>query len=149
MWLLDKMMLAGVMEYADDLILLAPSSDAFQEMMSNCENHMKDKNISISTYENPKKYRTKYMAFINNDRDAINVTEKILPWVRSAKHLGCTITGTSGELTSGKPTITPSNFQNLMKVLGKSTIGDLHPKDALHLTYIGVPEGEQLKVVCV
>ena len=260
---------AGILGYADDLILLAPSRDALQEMISSCEKHMTDMNISFSTHGNPKKCKTKCMAILNDDRDVNNITlgGKKLPWVRSAKHLGCTITDTSGELAKdimekravfinranelnqefffahpltkvkinnvfnsyfygssqwnlfgkeaerlektwnvaqrmllglprnshqyfieplsdtqhimhslyrryikfieaikiSKKTVlrympevvkkdcrstTGKNLRNLMKVLGKSTIDDLHPNDTWHLTYMSIPEGEEWKIAC-
>ena len=92
---------AGILGYADDLLLLAPSRDALQEMIKNCEKHTRDLNISFSTHENPKKCKTKCMAFLDKERDVKNIIldGKDLPWVSSAKHLGCRLTNTSGALT--------------------------------------------------
>ena len=58
-------------------------------------------NISFSTNDNPKKCKTKCMAILTKDRDIKNITlgGKQLPWVTSAKHLGCKLTNTAGALT--------------------------------------------------
>ena len=92
----------GILGYADDLLLLAPSRDALQEMISNCEHHAKELNISFSTNENPKKCKTKCMSILKKDREIKNITlgGKQLPWVTSAKHLGCKLTSTTGALTN-------------------------------------------------
>ena len=92
---------AGILGYADDLLLLAPSRDALQEMIQNCEEHTRSLNITFSTHENPKKCKTKCMAFLDKEREMRNITldGKDLPWVTSAKHLGCRMTNTSGALT--------------------------------------------------
>ena len=91
----------GVLGYADDLLLLAPSRDALQEMIRGCEHHAKELNISFSTNDNPKKCKTKCMAILKKDREIKNITlgGKQLPWVTSAKHLGCKLTNTAGALT--------------------------------------------------
>ena len=91
----------GILGYADDLLLLAPSHDALQEMIS-CEHHAKELNISFSTNENPKKCKTKCMSILKKDRDMKNITlgGKQLPWVTSFKHLGCKLTNAAGALTN-------------------------------------------------
>ena len=92
----------GVLGYADDLLLLAPSRDGLQEMIRTCEHHAKELNISFSTNENPKKCKTKCMSILKKDREIKNITlgGKQLPWVTSAKHLGCKLTNTAGALTN-------------------------------------------------
>ena len=91
----------GILGYADDLLLLATSRDALQEMIKNCEKHTSDLNISFSTHENPKKCKTKCMAFLNKEREVKNIIlgGKDLPLVNSAKHLGCSLTNTRGALS--------------------------------------------------
>jgi hypothetical protein len=92
----------GVLGYADDLLLLAPSHDALQEMIRSCEHHTKEFNISFSTNENPRKCKTKCMSILKKDREIKNITlgGKQLPWVTSAKHLGCKLTNAAGALTN-------------------------------------------------
>ena len=84
----------GIVGYADDLLLIAPSRDALQEMIKNCEEYAKSLNLSFSTHEDPKKSKTKCIAFVNQERELKNIllNGKDLPWVKTAKHLGCKIT---------------------------------------------------------
>ena len=81
----------GILGYADDLILLSPSLDGLQSMMKTCADYAKTHNLSFSTHVNPKKCKTKCMAFVNNDRELRNIMldGKPLPWVNASKHLGC------------------------------------------------------------
>ena len=83
----------GILGYADDLLLLAPSRDGLQEMIKTCEKHTKSLNLSFSTHINPKKCKTKCMAFLNQNRELKNIklVGKDLPWVKTAKHLGCKV----------------------------------------------------------
>jgi len=90
----------GLLGYADDLLLLAPSRDALQEMISNCQDYAQSINLSFSTHDNPVKCKTKCMAFVQKARDLKNITlyGKDLPWVNTAKHLGCKMTDSAGAL---------------------------------------------------
>ena len=93
---------AGILGYADDLLLLAPSRDALQEMIGCCERHTTDLNITFSTNDILKKCKTKCMSVLKNDREIKNITlgGKQLPWVKSAKHLGCKLTNKAGDLST-------------------------------------------------
>ena len=88
----------GILGYADDLLLLAPSRDALQEMITNCGKLTRELNLTFSTHDDPKKSKTKCMAFLKKERDLLNIrlNGKELPWVKSAKHLGCKITTEEG-----------------------------------------------------
>ena len=94
----------GILGYADDLLLLAPTHDALQEMMKTCETYANKLNLSFSTHADPKKCKTKCMAYLKTERDLkhIKLGGKELPWVRTAKHLGCKIdenvNGLNGDL---------------------------------------------------
>ena len=81
----------GILRYADDLRLLSPSLDGLQEMIKSCGEHARSFNLSFSTNANLMKCKTKCMAFLNQERELKNITldGKDLPWVRTAKHLGC------------------------------------------------------------
>ena len=83
----------GILGYADDLRLLSPSLDGLQEMIKSCGEHARSFNLSFSTNANLMKCKTKCMAFLNQERELKNITldGKDLPWVRTAKHLGCKI----------------------------------------------------------
>ena len=82
----------GILGYADDLLLLSPSLNGLQEMIKSCGEHA-SLNLSFSTNANLMKCITECMAFLNQERELKNITldGKDLPWVRTAKHLGCKI----------------------------------------------------------
>ena len=84
----------GIVGYADDLLLMSPSIDGLQEMVTNCERYANEHNLKFSTHQNLKKYKTKCIASLRKDKKLqdISLNGKILPWVKNAKHLGCTIT---------------------------------------------------------
>ena len=92
----------GILGYADDLLLLAPSHDALQEMITNCGKFAKELNLSFSVHDDPRKSKTKCIAFLNKERSLTNISlnGKDLPWVKTAKHLGCKITDEPGSLKS-------------------------------------------------
>ena len=92
----------GILGYADDLLLLAPSRDALQEMISNCGEFAEKLNLTFSTHDDPRKSKTKCMAFLKRNRELKNVKlhGKDLPWVKAAKHLGCKVTDERGSLRS-------------------------------------------------
>ena len=54
----------GILGYADDLLLLAPTHDALQEMMKTCETYANKLNLSFSTHADPKKCKTKCIAYL-------------------------------------------------------------------------------------
>ena len=86
----------GILGYADDLLLIAPSRDGLQEMINTCEAYAKDLNLTFSTHSDPRKSKTKCMAFLKKERDLKNITlgGNELPWVNTAKHLGCKLDDT-------------------------------------------------------
>ena len=90
----------GILGYADDILLLAPSRDALQEMIQNCGEYAKDLNLTFSTNSDHRKSKTKCMAFLREERDLKNIKldGKDLPWVKTAKHLGCKVTDEGGSL---------------------------------------------------
>ena len=80
----------GIIGYSDDNLLLAPSLHALQEMVLICESYAKDHGLKFSTDPDPKKCKTKCIAFLKRPRDLPNIKlcENNLPWVSSGKHLG-------------------------------------------------------------
>ena len=64
----------GILGYADDLLLLAPSHDALQEMITNCGKFAKELNLSFSVYDDPRKSKTKCVAFLNKERSLTNIS---------------------------------------------------------------------------
>ena len=88
-WIEGKFL--GILGYADDLLLLAPSYDGLKEMIKTCETQANNLNLSFSTHVDPKKCKTKCMAYLACERELKNIVleGKELPWVKTAKHLGC------------------------------------------------------------
>ena len=80
----------GMLGYADDIMLISPTVDGLQEMIDTSSNFMKSHNLSFSTNPDPRKCKTKCMAFLKKDRDItpLQMNGDDLPWVTSAKHLG-------------------------------------------------------------
>ena len=84
----------GVLGYADDLFLLAPTIDGLQDMLKVCERYAGEHNLKFSTNTNPNKSKTKCMAFLNKDRPLrkLKLCGHELPWVEKGKHLGVKVT---------------------------------------------------------
>ena len=90
---------AGILGYSDDILLLAPSINALNEMaglemVNTCESYANDHNLRFNTHENPSKSKTKCMSFIKRNRvlKPIKLCDNDLPWVNEIKHLGNMIT---------------------------------------------------------
>ena len=83
----------GILGYADDNLLLAPSRQALQEMLLTCELYAKEHNLQFSTNENPTKSKTKCLAFLKTERiiQEMRLNGRSLPWVKSGIHLGNTV----------------------------------------------------------
>ena len=67
---------------SDDNWVLAPSLDALQKMINIIENHCKDHNLKFSTDSDPKKCKTKCVAFMREERTLprIILCGNCLPW---------------------------------------------------------------------
>ena len=80
----------GILGYSDDNFLLAPSLHALQQMLVICENYAKLHDLQFSTDPDPRKCKTKCLAFVKKKRDLPNMQlcGNDLPWVNSGKHLG-------------------------------------------------------------
>ena len=63
-------------------------------MLKTCEDFALSHNLKFSTDPNPKKCKTKTMAFLKKPRDlpSLNLCGNPLPWTDACKHLGVTIT---------------------------------------------------------
>ena len=81
---------AGIVGYADDNWLLAPTRAALQDMITTCEEYANDHNITFSTDENPNKSKTKCLIFLKKKREIapLLLNGDKLPFTDSAKHLG-------------------------------------------------------------
>ena len=83
----------GVVVYADDVLLMAPTRGAMQAMLSKCEDYAARHNIMFSTDADPKKSKTKCIFVTGKDRNLskpapLTLCDRELPWVSAATHLG-------------------------------------------------------------
>ena len=84
----------GVIGYADDLILLAPSRRAAEKMIEICETFAEENNIVFSIDKNPDKSKSKTMYVVGYGEknlpppDNLYLCGTALPWVNKADHLG-------------------------------------------------------------
>ena len=83
----------GITVYADDVILLAPSRSALQEMLEVTDKFADKHNIVFSTHEDPVKSKSKCLwftgkALVQQYPAPLFLNTKALPWVRTATHLG-------------------------------------------------------------
>ena len=83
----------GVAAYADDLVLVAPTRHAMQQMLAVCEDYAERYNICFSTDSNPQKSKTKCIFMIGKAKNLVKpaplrLCGRDLPWVESATHLG-------------------------------------------------------------
>ena len=80
----------GIFGYSDDNFLLAPSLHALQQMLITCEEFAIEHNLRFSTHPEPKKCKTKCLAFLYKKRELpkLKLCGDDLPWVDVCKHLG-------------------------------------------------------------
>ena len=80
----------GMFGYSDDNWVLAPSLDGLREMMKTIEDYCNLHNLRFSTDPNPRKCKTKCVAFLKKERDlpSIYLCGNPLPWVKEGIHLG-------------------------------------------------------------
>ena len=82
----------GVVGYADDLLLMAPSRSAMETMLKICEDYAGNNNLEFSTDPNPVKSKSKCIfmsGHLNIDKPVnLKLYGVDLPWVKTASHLG-------------------------------------------------------------
>ena len=80
----------GMFGYSDDNWVLAPSMRCLREMMTTIEEYCNAHNLRFSTDPNPKKCKTKCVAYLKKDRElpSIILCGNPLPWVKEGIHLG-------------------------------------------------------------
>ena len=80
----------GILGYADDTFLLAPTLDGLQEMIDTCKEFCDNYNLTFSVHADPRKCKTKCLAFLKKKRNLRNMKlgSIELPWADSTKHLG-------------------------------------------------------------
>ena len=88
----------GSLALADDVILLSPSVQGIQELVSICESHARDMDLVFSTDKlNPEKSKTMCIAFMHKDTGGlgtIRLNGDPLPWKNKVNHPGTTLTNT-------------------------------------------------------
>jgi hypothetical protein len=82
----------GLVGYADDLCLLAPSRSAMEVMLNICEDFSKETNLEFSTDPDPEKSKSKCI-FMQGSKNSpkpvdLQLYGDDLPWVKTAMHLG-------------------------------------------------------------
>ena len=72
---------------------MSPTLDGLQDMLNTCADYASEHNLTFSMNEDPKKSKTKCMAFLHKKRylKELTLCGKKLPWVKYVKHLGNTI----------------------------------------------------------
>ena len=80
----------GIFGYSDDNLLIAPSLHALQEMLKICKQFAEEHNLQFSTDPNPRKCKTKCIAFLKKQRQlpGLKFCGDFLPWAENFKHLG-------------------------------------------------------------
>ena len=91
-WVMGKF--RGIFGYSDDNWLLAPSLPALQDMLVTCQEFAASHNLKFSTDQDPKKCKTKCMAFLKRQMDlpSMMLCGNPLPWVDKLLHLGNMVT---------------------------------------------------------
>ena len=88
--MLDQGYYRGIFGYSDDNWVMAPSLSALQDILKTCEEYAESHNLKFSTDLDPKKCKTKCLAFLTKPRELpkMYLCGNPLPWVDSLKHLG-------------------------------------------------------------
>ena len=91
---------AGVFAYSDDDILLAPTTSALGAMIKIAEAYFSSHGLRFSTDPDPKKSKTKCIAWMHKPRPLLKHTlgSRQLPWVDKIVHLGMIITNCNDTL---------------------------------------------------
>lgn len=124
----------GLLGFADDCALIAPSRLALQKMLSLCEDYFNTHGIIISVNDNIDKSKTKCIAFnIDIVPDNIMLYNKPLPWVDSHVHLGHLIhkNETMDHDIFAKRAVFITNIHSIMQELGSQ-----HPSVLVKLVRI-------------
>ena len=95
----------GVVCYADDVLLIAPTRKAMEHMLKVVEDFAAESNVQFSTDPNPTKSKSKCIQMVGRSRGLVKPVRlqlcgRDLPWVSTAEHLGHTL-HESGTLSSG------------------------------------------------
>ena len=127
---------AGIVGYADDNWLLAPSRAALQDMISTCEEFVNAHNLTFSTDVNPVKCKTKCMIFLKKVRhiEPLKLNNMILPFTTDAKHLGHFFTNDNDAVKHDMKVKRAMNIQKNCELLQEFWF--CHPQTKLKLNEI-------------
>ena len=92
----------GAFAFADDLILLSPSIQGLQSLVTICEEHAEETDLVFSTDSNPEKSKTMCIAFKSKSQDnlaSVKLNGDPLPWKEKVNHLGFTL---NSDCSSGR-----------------------------------------------
>ena len=83
----------GVTMYADDLLLVAPTRGAMQQMLDICDSFALRFNVQFSTDPTPSKSKSKCIYMVGKKKNLVKpaplrLGDMMLPWVETASHLG-------------------------------------------------------------
>jgi hypothetical protein len=100
----------GIVGYANDLLMLAPSKNAAQLMLRVCEKFTGENNIRFSTEPDPRRSKSKAIYVVGPQGTKLPLPTPLLlcgsplPWVERAEHLGHALhaDGTAAQDCRGK-----------------------------------------------
>ena len=99
----------GVVCYADDVLLIASTRQAMEQMLRVVEKFAADSNVKFSTDPNPAKSKSKCILMVGKKKREVKpvplqLCGSDLPWVSTAEHLGHTLheSGTMEQDAKGK-----------------------------------------------
>ena len=126
----------GMLGYADDDWLLAPSLDALQDMLKTCEKYNAEHGLRFSTDPKPSKSKTKCIAFLQSDRELppLTLCGNNLPWVKSGKHVGQNVTDKADGLKKDM-LIKRARFIDRNNTL-RQEFFFAHPRTLLHINQV-------------
>ena len=145
-WIQGKF--SGAVGYADDNLIMAPTHSALQHMLKTCEKFAIEHNLQFSTHEDPKKSKTKCLAFLKNKRnlDPIKLNDKNLPWIEfpeTVLHLGTTIDngnlGMSADILKKRATFIQRNNELLQEFSFADPETKVHLNNIYNMSFSGSP----------
>ena len=130
----------GAAGYADDNLVMAPTLEGLQKMMKTCEEFAKDHNLQFSTNENPKKSKTKCLAFLNKNRrlKSIKLNGNNLPWINTPDmvvHLGTKVNDFNDDLSADVMHKRAKYIQRNSEILQEFYFANLETKCKLNNIY--------------
>ena len=128
---------AAIWGYSDDNWAMAPSLTALQDMIETMEEYASSHNLKFSTDPDPRKCKTKCMAYLRKPRElpSMMLCGIPLPWVDSIKHLGITVTNKVDGCQQDVMTKRARYIQRCSEVLQEFHFVNKDVKMSLHMIY--------------